>query len=98
LYGNAGINELYGGDGNDQLYSDGGDDVMDGGAGHDMLNLYNGTAVMTGGSGVDVFSGGWSSLGGLTITDFEAGDHLVVSGGVYDMLLSGFDYDDVTGL
>jgi len=77
LYGSAGNNILSGLGGNDTIDGRGGNDTILGGAGADLL---------TGGTGADIFR--WLSIsdsrrenGGLdTVTDFQRGDLLDVSG------------------
>jgi Ca2+-binding RTX toxin-like protein len=78
LTGDAQVNSLYGGDGNDHLYGGGGADSLFGGNGHDTLVSQNsgpGIAVLFGQSGNDTLRGG------------DGRDN--ISGGIGDDLLSG---------
>ncbi|MFN3988352.1 MAG: IPTL-CTERM sorting domain-containing protein [Rhodocyclaceae bacterium] len=71
LTGNQGNNRLVGGSGNDVLDGGDGDDVLIGGPGDDTL---------TGGSGADTFVFEAAGSGIDTITDFDTGDAIEVTG------------------
>ena len=72
---------LYGGGGNDTLTVYGGQgNTLDGGSGADLLIAGSGTDTLTGGLGVDTFHGTAADLAGDTITDFTAGERVLVIG------------------
>ncbi len=58
LIGNAGHNELHGGDGNDVEIGGKGDDALHGDAGNDVLNGGDGKDSLAGGAGSDLLNGG----------------------------------------
>ena len=72
----SGDDVLIGGTGADRLAGDGGDDLITGGGGGDTL---------TGGAGRDTFRDEGSRLNGATITDFGAGDRIVISDANVDL-------------
>ncbi len=76
----AGGNDiLEGGAGNDTLIGGDGDDTLRGGLGSDQLYGGAGIDILTGGAGADGFIGSATELSGDTITDFAAGDKIVIS-------------------
>jgi hypothetical protein len=81
ITGNELANELRGRDGNDSLSGSAGNDTLTGGVGADSL---------TGGSGNDTFVDTASGLNGDTITDFAAGDRIVISDA--NLALSSFPH------
>ena len=54
--------------------------VLDGGAGDDRLKGGIGFDTLTGGTGIDQFEGALSELNGDRITDYEAGEKIVLEG------------------
>ena len=84
----TGIEGLQGGGGNDTLIGDenantlfgaGGNDILIGGGGNDSIDAGSGDDILTGGSGGDVFGFNNGDLTGYNqITDFEAGDSIVL--------------------
>jgi Ca2+-binding RTX toxin-like protein len=87
LAGGDGLDTLTGGDGFDSLDGGDGADSLDGGAGDDWLIRGGiGFDTLTGGTGVDRFEGDLSELNGDRITDYEAGDRIVLEGS-----LAGYD-------
>jgi Ca2+-binding RTX toxin-like protein len=79
LDGMAGNDTLNGNGGSDLLFGGKGNDSLSGGTGSDVLNGGKGNDVLTGGAGADFFSFAGSS-GDDTITDWSAGDTLVLRG------------------
>ena len=77
---------IYGNAGNDTLLGGAGAETMVGGYGADILEGNGGADNLTGGAGADIFRGTAASLSGDTITDYSAGDRIVVS----DASLAGF--------
>jgi Ca2+-binding RTX toxin-like protein len=77
LIGNSAANSLFGNDGNDTLVGGGGNDALTGGGGADTL---------TGGAGNDTFLDTADGLNGDTITDYSAGERIVIA----DANLAGF--------
>ena len=73
------IENAIGGSGADMLIGNGADNILKGNAGADTL---------TGGAGNDTFRDTAASLSGDTITDFEAGDRIVIT----DANLAGFAF------
>ncbi|NJR63767.1 MAG: hypothetical protein HC769_36370 [Cyanobacteria bacterium CRU_2_1] len=73
---------LWSGDnGNDTLLGGSANDTLLGGAGKDDLNGLGGNDTLTGGVGADGFAFGgapFSSIGIDTITDFNAGDRIIL--------------------
>jgi len=94
LSGDNGNDSLEGGDGRDMLQGGNGDDSLLGGADDDYLFGGNGADLLDGGAGNDVLEGGTgndlfrfdSNFGNDVITDFGAGDQLLLKSG-----LNGFD-------
>jgi Ca2+-binding RTX toxin-like protein len=87
IAGGDGLDTLTGGDGFDSLDGGDGADSLDGGAGDDWLIRGGiGFDTLTGGTGVDRFEGDLSELNGDRITDYEAGDRIVLEGS-----LAGYD-------
>ena len=93
LFGGSGNDFLMGEDGNDSLEGSSGDDILEGGAGNDILSGTDAFRtidqdILTGGAGVDTFVLGnalgtfYERSGFATITDFEAGERIRVSGSV----------------
>lgn len=80
--GNNGDDTLEGGDGDDQLYGGAGDDDLDGGQGNDRLQAGTGDDTLTGGEGSDRFVFSVDATGEKLVTDFAAGDVVVVRGAV----------------
>jgi hypothetical protein len=80
LRGSNGANTLTGGGGDDILEGQGGSDRLIGGAGNDTL---------TGGAGGDRFLFYFPNEGLDTITDFGAGDRLMIEGGAFGGLANG---------
>jgi Ca2+-binding RTX toxin-like protein len=74
--------------GSDTITGSGFNDEIDGGAGDDALNGDAGNDIIIGGAGNDVLSGGegndqfQAGVGNDVITDFSAGDSIVVRGGL----------------
>jgi len=79
VYGNAGNDTLLGGSGNETLVGGFGADILEGNGGGDAL---------AGGGGSDLFRGNAADLNGDTITDFAAGDKIIIS----NASLAGFSY------
>jgi Ca2+-binding RTX toxin-like protein len=76
VHGDAGNDTIYGRNGGDPLLDGGdGDDTIDGGTGDDTIQGGAGNDVLTGGDGNDKFIVG---DGNDVITDFSAGDSLIV--------------------
>jgi Ca2+-binding RTX toxin-like protein len=70
---------VYASGGNDTLLGGVGIDRLMGGFGNDLLSGGRGDDTLSGGAGADVFKGTRAELAGDTITDFSAGDRLVIS-------------------
>lgn len=92
------IENAVGGSGNDILLGNSADNVLDGGAGNDVLDGLGGNDTLiggfgadtlTGGAGADLLSGTAAGLSGDTITDFAAGDRIVIT----DATLGGFTFN-----
>ena len=81
LVGDGGANTLFGQAGNDVLIINGGVDVALGGSGNDTFSLSSGASTLSGGSGDDTFaiSRSFSGFSDHTITDWEAGETILVS-------------------
>jgi uncharacterized delta-60 repeat protein len=96
LNGDDGNDTLNGDDGNDTLNGGNGNDILIGGNGKDTLVGGGGNDILTGGAGNDKFSfsggklPGYQSvttfLGTDTITDFTAGDKIVLSKEIFGTL------------
>ncbi|WP_051940195.1 putative Ig domain-containing protein [Stenoxybacter acetivorans] len=84
----GGNDVLSGGDGDDYLDAGSGNNVLNGGNGNDTLWVRGGTSIYTGGAGNDVFQVLRQGLGVQTITDFEAGDVLLL----VDAAFSDFEF------
>ena len=83
--GNAGANKLYGMRGDDKLYGLAGNDTIDGGAGNDWIDGGKGNDILTGGAGNDVFFFDNKGTSGFDrITDFSAGDKLMLTAALRD--------------
>ena len=83
--GNAGANKLYGMRGDDKLYGLAGNDTIDGGAGNDWIDGGKGNDIVTGGAGNDVFFFDNKGTSGFDrITDFSAGDKLMLTAALRD--------------
>jgi hypothetical protein len=79
---------LYGGDGADALYGNVGNDLVQGDDGADLISGGDGSDTLTGGAGADSFRDTAAGLNGDTITDFAAGDRIIVA----DAALAGFTF------
>ena len=79
INGNLGADTLTGGSGGDTIRGGQGDDVIRGGAGNNWISGDLGDNKITGGAGQDTFHAG---AGHDTITDWHAGDHVMVDSGV----------------
>ncbi len=88
LYGAAGADSMSGGSEDDALYGGTGDDILIGDTGSDTLNGGEGNDTLTGGLESDTFVF-TSGCGQNTITDFAAGEVIVLDG--IDGLLSFAD-------
>ena len=78
INGDAGANTINGGAGDDVIFGRGGNDIIDGGDGNDTINGGAGADRITLGLGADSVRALLSELLGDTITDFGAGDRIVV--------------------
>ncbi|WPZ36421.1 DUF4347 domain-containing protein [Thalassobaculum sp. OXR-137] len=78
--GSAGGDTLDGGAGDDTVIGAGGADAVSGGAGNDIVSGGSGFDTLAGGDGTDTFSGSAADFNGDTISDFAAGDSIVVTG------------------
>ena len=84
-----GSDTIFGGNGNDTIAGGIGNDVIDGGAGDDILTGgVQGADSLTGGAGNDSFLDTAVGMSGDTITDFAAGDKIVIS----NASLAGFSF------
>ena len=79
LLGNEGADTLEGLGGRDGLSGGAGDDTLDGGAGDDSLRGGEGHDTLTGGAGDDTFFFE-GTFGHDTVTDFNSGDNIDLSG------------------
>lgn len=106
LVGTAGMDNLRGGDANDQLSGLGGNDklagylgsdVLDGGDGDDWLYVYDGNDTLRGGDGNDELSAGWSGPASLgpSLLEAGAGDDVLFSGGAGDTVEGGTGNDAI---
>lgn len=86
--GNFAANNLTGSDQANILWGLGGSDNLAGGAGDDTLIGGSGADTLTGGAGNDTFRDTKADLSGDTITDFGAGDRIVIT----DASLAGFTF------
>ena len=77
--------ELHGGDGNDLLVGGGGNDTLYGDAGNDVLMGGYGNDLLSGGAGKDifVFNAPVGTANADTISDFAAGDKLLLDKAVF---------------
>ncbi len=82
ITGSTVANVLQGGGGNDTLRGMGGNDTLLGGNGDDTLTGGSGSDMLTGGAGTDTFTDTAAGLSGDTITDFSAGEKIVVTDAV----------------
>ncbi|MEN2749201.1 S8 family serine peptidase [Sphingomonas sp. T9W2] len=83
--GNASANKLYGMRGDDKLYGLAGNDTIDGGAGNDWIDGGKGNDILTGGAGNDTFLFDNKGTSGVDrITDFSAGDKLMLTAALRD--------------
>ncbi len=79
VHGDDGNDQISGGFADDLLFGDAGNDTINGGGGADQLTGGSGVDTLTGGLGNDLFVDTAAGLNGDTITDFAAGDRLVIS-------------------
>ncbi|MES2904980.1 MAG: FG-GAP-like repeat-containing protein, partial [Pseudomonadota bacterium] len=86
--GNFAANSLTGSDQANMLSGLGGNDILQGGAGHDTLMGGSGVDMLSGGEGNDTFRDTAADLNGDSITDFGAGDRIVIS----NASLAGFTF------
>ena len=77
--GGAGDDRLLGGPGSEKFNGGAGRDILDGGAGDDILGGGLGSDTLTGGAGADTFRDTAANLDGDILTDFSAGDRIVIS-------------------
>jgi Ca2+-binding RTX toxin-like protein len=86
LRGGPGADRLTGGGGKDRLYGGDGDDTLVGGAGDDMLRGEAGVDTLTGGPGADTFY--VEAYDGSTdiVTDYNAAEGDVVTGGSFQVV------------
>ncbi|SOC06428.1 choice-of-anchor L domain-containing protein [Rhodobacter maris] len=80
LSGLAGNDTITGGDGHDTLLGGAGSDNLDGGPGNDSLVGGDGADTIIGGSGLDVISGTAAEFDGDSISGFDYGDELRITG------------------
>lgn len=75
MAGDAGADQVFGGDWNDSLFGGSGNDTLSGGAGNDSLTAWSGSDLLTGGEGADQFYcvGGLADHGLATITEMTPG-------------------------
>ena len=78
LYGHRGDDIIEGGRGNDRLFGQRGDDTLDGGMGRDRLYGGPGSDTLTGGEGDDTFVLRVQAGEHDVITDYEAGERIVL--------------------
>ena len=86
--GNALDNVMVGSSASDEINGAAGADVIDGAAGNDTLSGGSGNDTLTGGAGSNIFLDSSSNLDGDTITDFQAGDRIVIT----DASLADFSF------
>ena len=79
---------VYGNAGNDTLLGGNAGETMVGGYGADVLAGNGGIDQLTGGAGNDTFSGTKAGLAGDVITDFSAGDRILIT----DASMTGFTF------
>ena len=95
IFGSDVNDSIQGGSGNDWLQGLGGNDTLEGGSGDDTLFGDEGSDTLTGGSGsdwfafkFDIYHSNVRGFGNNVITDFEAGDYIlldyVVGAGAWD--------------
>ncbi len=99
LRGGKGDDDLHGGRGADTLFGGNGDDELTGGRGADRLLGGDGDDTYTGGPGADRFVFVAGETGDKIITDFGAGNDLIVLRGgdwpaLADIVASGVEQDD----
>lgn len=99
LRGGKGDDDLHGGRGADTLFGGQGDDELTGGRGADRLLGGDGDDTYTGGPGADRFVFVAGETGEKIITDFGAGNDLIVLRGgdwpaLADIVASGVEQDD----
>lgn len=87
--GGSGNDQLIGNDAANVLTGNAGHDVLIGGAGDDFLVGGDGPDTLTGGIGNDTFAGTMMGLYSDTITDFGAGDRILIT----DASLSTFTFN-----
>jgi Ca2+-binding RTX toxin-like protein len=88
-HGNALGNILIANGAEDILYGLAGNDTLIGGAGSQYLYGGSGSDTLTGGAGGDVFAGTAAEFNGDTVTDFSAGDKIVIT----DANIAGFTFN-----
>ena len=92
LTAGAGITIIHGGGGNDTLIATADGDILMGEAGDDTLISGAGDDQLSGGGGNDTFRDTTGGLSGDTITDFSAGDRIILTNanlGSFSFSLSG---------
>jgi Ca2+-binding RTX toxin-like protein len=92
--GGSGNDQIIGNDVANHLTGNAGNDTLTGGAGDDFLTGGSGADTLTGGAGNDTFSDTIVGLNGDTITDFSAGDKIVIT----DASLSTFTFNVIGNL
>jgi Ca2+-binding RTX toxin-like protein len=92
--GGSGDDQIIGNDVANHLIGNGGNDTLVGGAGDDFLTGGSGVDTLTGGAGNDTFIDTIAGLNGDTITDFSAGDKIVIT----DASLSTFTFNVIGNL
>jgi len=85
----SGIEDLVGSGFADQLAGDGAGNFLYGLGGSDTLTGRAGADTLTGGAGNDIFRDSKAGLSGDTITDFTAGDRILLT----DATLAGFTFN-----
>ena len=103
LTGNKLANTILGGSGKDTFFGGNGDDFIAGDAGNDKLYGQNGNDTLWGGTGNDTMTGGKGKdlfiyeAGNDVITDYAAGDKILIGADVTAASLNGSDAVFVIG-